>query len=243
MKRQRGFSLLELMVALISSSLLLMVLTHQYVGVKRHYLSMEKTLESSLDLQLVTDLIRDSARKAGFTPCLRIDNLASVDTRDGKQPLLSIEMSNSGFKSNHMSDYFGLVMKQVSSTYLIITRDTPVSSKKPVLIADCYHAEVHNVRSIQPGQENVEISLEQPLQYNYVPPIYIGEWLEERFYVHQGQSTLYYQLNHHADALSRAVKALNVLLTTHHGKQLLQVTLSLENAKPIQLDTVIRGTQ
>lgn len=243
MRRQCGLSLLELMVALISSSLLLMVLINQYIGVKRHYLSMEKTLETSLDLQLVTDLIRDSARKAGFTPCLRIENLASMDTRNGKQQLLSIEMTNSGFKSNHMSDYFGLIMKQVSPTYLSITRDTPVSLKKPVLIADCYHAEVHNVRSIQTGQENVDISLEQPLQYTYVPPIYIGEWLEERFYVPQGQSTLYYQLNHHADALSRAVKALDVLLTTHHGKQVLKVTLSLENEKPIQLDTVVRGTQ
>ena len=240
---QRGISLLEVMIALVSSSLIMLVLTNQYVGVKRHYAYFEKNLEQSLDLQLVSDLIRDSARKAGFTPCLGIDHLASIDRRNGHQGVASIEIQstpNPGFTSNHMHEQFGVLITQRSPTQLIVTKNTLVTEKKPVLIADCYHAEIHTVSAVKRMSLHQELRLEQPLMFDYVPPVYIGEWLEERFYVRKEKATLFYQLGH-TDAISNAVHGLTVSLKTSHSKRLLQVILALDKNHTIKLDTMLRG--
>lgn len=240
---QRGISLLEMMVALVSSSLIMLVLTNQYVGVKRHYAYFEKKLEQSLDRLLVSDLIRDSARKAGFTPCLGIDHLASIDTRNGHQGLAAIEIQsapNPGFISNHMHEKFGVLITQRSPSQLIVTKSTLHSEKKPVIIADCYHAEVHTVSVVKNRSQHQEVRLVKPLMFDYIPPIYIGEWLEERFYVRKEKTTLFYQLGH-TDAISNAVHGLTVSLKTINSKRLLQVMLALDKDQIIKLDALVRN--
>jgi Tfp pilus assembly protein PilW len=52
-----------------------------YLTSKQHYLQTEKVLEAGFEVQWVMDLLSDSIRRAGFTPCLGLDHLTVVDHR------------------------------------------------------------------------------------------------------------------------------------------------------------------
>ena len=240
MNRQHGTSLAEMLVALVSSSLLILILMNQYLGIKRHYQRTEHRLENAMDVQLISDLIRDSTRQSGFTPCLGLDHLTTIDTRNRRQGLISIEIQpgeNAGFQINHMSDHYDLLINQTSSASWTSAREASYLRQSPVLISDCYHAEVHTIERIRSVNGHSVIRLNQPMEYTYVPPIYIGEWLEERFYVRQG--VLFYKLRH-ADALSTAVNHWSVSLIRRHEKRMVNLVLVLEDSKSIQLDTQLR---
>ncbi len=238
--KQCGLSLPEILVALVSSSLLITTLMSQYIGVKQHYKRSQAMLENSLDAQLVVDLMRDSIRQAGFTPCLGVEHLSTIDMRTEKRGLTAIDLHSGdspGFRVNHMSKQYGLFIKQVSLTHLRVTKEAALSLQHPVIIADCYHAEVHSIEYLRSVSGSWEIGLKHPLLHSYQPPIYIGEWLEEGFFMHSG--TLFYRLGH-ADALSSAVHDVSVSLKTSHAKRLVHVALAMEKGLPIEVDTMMR---
>lgn len=240
MKTLRGSSLTEVLVALVASSILIMILMNQYLGVKRHYQKYEAQLESSLETQLVVDLIRSTIRKAGFTPCMSIDNLRTYDTRNNMSSLSSLILpspEHHDLQINHMSDEFALLQSQVSPTQLLLKNEAEFSKKHPILIADCTHAEVHSIHELQHDSQHWKMTLNHALVYTYNPPVYVGEWIEEHFSIQRGQ--LFYGLTHQ-DALTEAVRDFTVTLKSHHGKRLLHVTLNLEEDKTIQLDTMLR---
>ncbi len=237
---QCGLSLPEILVALLSSSLLLTTLMSQYVGVKQHYKRSESMLEKALDAQLVVDLMRDSIRQAGFTPCLGVEHLTTMDMRHQKTGLTAIDLysrDNPGFQVNHMSNQYGFFIKQVSLTALIVTKEAVLSVQHPVMIADCYHAEVHRIEHLRSVAGNWEFDLKHPLFYSYQPPIYIGEWLEEGFFIKSG--VLYYRLDR-VDALSGAIHGASASLKTRHGQRLVHVALATEKGQSIEVDTLMR---
>ncbi len=242
MRMQQGTSLAEMLVALVSSSVLILTLMNQYLGVKRHYQRVEHGLETAMDVQLVYDLMRDSIRQAGFTPCIGVDYLTSIDTRNRRQGLASIEMQSedgAGFQISHMNTRYGLLTSQLSQTSWIAKHDMSYLRHASVLISDCYHAEVHTIDDIRLVNGHSEITLGQPMVYDYVPPIYIGEWLEEGFFVRQG--ALFYSLRH-VGKLSQAINDGSVSLSQHNGKRFVHIELALEKReKTIQLDTMLRN--
>lgn len=241
MKRQFGISLTEVLVALILSSFLILMVMNQYLSVKQHYQHIQKNLETALDSQIITDLIRNAVWQAGFTPCLSIDHLSTLDTRDPSHSLHSIEINadklGHGFQVNHMSHHYNILTQQVSLTEWTSTNTVDLSRHKSVLIADCAHAEVHRLRSVRNKPDHLEISFIKPLSDSFEPPIYIGEWVEEHFFVRAG--TLFYQIGS-AEAISDAVTDLAVSLSQQHGRRLLKVLLSLKDNPPIVIDTAVR---
>ncbi len=236
-----GYSLPEMLIALATSSLLIITLMKQYVGVKQHYKRSETLLEQALDVQLVSDLIRNSIRQAGFTPCLGIEYLSSIDVRNQYQNLTSIVIhpgGTHGVQLNHMSDHYGVVLRQISPNGLTVSNEAVFSRQRPVIIADCHHAEVHPIESLHHGSGRWEIHLQHALVYVYHPPIYIGEWLEEQYFTQS--NVLYYSLGH-VDALSNVINDLSVQLVKRVDKRLLHLKLTLENGHFIKFDTMVRG--
>lgn len=238
--KQSGLSLPEIMVALVSSSVLMTTLMSQYIGVKQHYKHSESMLEKALDVQLVVDIMRDSIRQAGFTPCLGVEHLSTIDMRTDKHGLTAIDLHSGdapGFQVNHMSNQYGVFIKQLSLSNLIVSKEAVLSLQHPVIVADCYHAEVHRIQHLRSVSGNWEVGLSRPIFYDYQPPIYIGEWLEERFFMQSG--TLFYGVGH-ADALSSVVNGVSAAFNSGHGKRLLHVALALEKGRSVDIDTMVR---
>jgi len=235
--RQRGFGLTEVLMALLLASMTTTALMRQYLATKQQYLVIQKALDQQVELQLVSQLIRDSVRRAGFTPCSSVAYLKS----DASHPLHDVEISND-LIFYRMNEQFETVLEILNSTSLLTTTFYDMRAVKTVLIADCNHAEVHRVVGIQNGWTTQTILLEKPLIFSYEAPIYIGEWIRERFYIHandQGKPSLFYDASH-AEELSPYVTSLKANFVESKSQILLEVRLGFEEGKSLLLQTMLR---
>ncbi len=245
MNRQQGIGLPEVLISLLLSSLIMSALVNQYVRAKQHYQHRRTAIEQAFELQLVTDLVRDSIRRAGFTPCSGINHLITVDNRNHHEniPAFSVtEDKHSSLTVNRMNEYFEEVLMQLNPTQLLVTDLHVVNRDRPLLIADCFHAEVHTVSKVKHTDDGQIITLTQPLSFIYQRQIYVGEWIEERYYIHafqQGKSSLFYQ-RQHSDELTADVHTMAVQVKQQNNRTLLQIDLGLDHGKLMQVETMVR---
>ena len=244
MTNQHGLGLPELLIALLLASFTTMVLMRHYLNTKQQYRYIQAGLEQSIELQLVTDLIRDSIRRAGFTPCSGIDHLITIDQRGTHQKLVAIELSQNGepsLKMNRMSEHFNTILQLVSPTELLTDNYHKFHNNQAIIIADCYHAEVQNISQLRYTAVGQSITIAQPLAFTYHGPIYVGEWLEETYSIHHPHTKgrLFYD-HHHAEELTTAIHNLAARIELYNGRTLLQVTLELDDAHQSILETMLR---
>ena len=248
MSHQEGLGLPELFIALLLSSIIMTGLMHHYLSAKKQYGDIQKKLERSIDLQLVTDLMRDSIRRAGFTPCLSIERLVTRDQRSEFKRLAAFEISSDSKKPwlrvNRMNEHFDTVLQVMSPTQILATKVQLLYQDQSILIADCYHAEVQKISKIERTSKGQVLTLTKPLAFQYHPPIYIGEWLEETYFIrrgHNGENALFYHYQH-TEELTIAVHELLARLIKHKEHTLLQVILSIpKEDSAIKIETTVRA--
>jgi hypothetical protein len=233
MKRFEGLGLPEMLISLFLASLIMTALLQHYISIKQHYRTLQSTLDTANETQWVIDLIRHSIRQAGFTPCLRVDRLIARDHRQGQNRLKAIDTDNV-LQINRMSSHFDEVNEWVNSSQLITTRTQTFHSESSLLIADCYHAEVVTAKAVKHMPNKQMISLNQALLFTYQPPVFIGEWIEERFFIRK--SRLLYRY-HHTDELTSTINTLSV----HIKAAQVNVTIGQTNGQKLRITTRIRA--
>jgi len=234
--RQQGSSLVELMVALLLSSFLCALLIQQYLISKRHYLDVQKTLSQSSELVWITELLRNSIRHAGFTPCANINQLQGVDHRSQSPIPQAIALDE--LNITRMSTDFSPVIRQQFDK-VSVTNNTRFKVGQLVLVSDCFHAEIEHISAISHGGNEAILHLSAPLTFVYQSPIFVGEWLEERFFIRkntQGEKALYYQ-QQQSEELSDAIDE----LTAEDQQGVLLITLRLKKGELIPLKTRVRS--
>lgn len=247
MEHQKGIGLPEILIGLLLAALIMTGLMHQYLSTKQQFLHIQGALDASSELQLVTDLIRESTHKAGFTPCLSIHRLTTVDQRDGHKNLFAIDVDTTirpTLRINRMSDYFVEISQVLSPRTVLVSESQRFSYDHPVLISDCYHAEVQHINDIIQTKNGQVMTLDKPLAFEYQPPINIGEWVEEAFFIQTsqwGKKGLFYQ-THHTDELSPLVHTMSLYLQRYPDGTLLQVILGLDNARTLTIDAMVRAS-
>lgn len=241
MSCQYGASLTELMISLCLSSLLMMALIQTWLTGNHQYNQSQVILEQGFELQLVNELIRDSVRLAGFTPCIGINHLITKDRRNKSHPLAAVGLAADNSHSitlARMGEDFVNVVQQISPSRLLVEKGHSFDIGNVIVIADCFHAEVHIVSNSQKTRRGLIVSLEKPLDFNYTLPFYLGEWLEERFYIQknrEGKSALYYATNHREE-LTDLVNDVSIQLQS----SLIHITLRLAKGGNIVLKTQVR---
>ncbi|AHE66621.1 prepilin-type N-terminal cleavage/methylation domain-containing protein [Legionella oakridgensis] len=243
--RQQGFGLPELLISLLLASFIILALVNQYLHAKNQHRYAYYAAGQGLELQAVVDLMRDSIRRAGFTPCRSINQLISMDRRSEHKNLQGIEIQQKKQAHIHiqrMSEYFDLIVK-INNPIELLTHKPMFKPNQTVLIADCVHAEVQQVHAIQPAGSGQVVILSQPLAFNYQKPVFIGEWLHERFYIHnnkQEQNALFYQFER-ADELTSYVQAMQAHLKQAGKHQMLSVVLRTTHGKDMGFTTLVRS--
>ena len=241
MLKQKGLGLPELMISLLLASFISTALVRHYQTIKQQYRHIQAALSETIDLQLVTDLIRNSARNAGFTPCMSVDHLVAVDQRHGEKALIGIEMGES-LQINRMSSRFNSVLNIRSDDQLTASTELLFQNHQSIVISDCYHAEVQNIRQIKHTATDQTLILDSPFLFHYHPPVYIGAWVEEIYTIHKKKNngSALYLGGPHPEELTPYVHALSARLETHASRRLLLVTLGLDRGHQITLETMLR---
>lgn len=247
MNHQSGFGLSELLISLFLTTFLVTVLTQFYLSNKRHYLESQKQLEKHLDLQWVRELLSDSIRRAGFTPCVGITQLRVVDRRNWNSAIPEISVVDSPrplIQVNRMSEQFTKVIATQNASQLLIAHGVLFKESHPVLIADCEHAEIHQVLRVDKIGHNDLVTLTKPLLFSYAASVYIGEWYEEQWFIAQNAkkvNTLYYKL-FQAEEVTPLIHSLQVRQKQIQEKQLVEIAMTLDNNKTEQLVVAVRGS-
>jgi hypothetical protein len=244
MNKQQGIGLPEILVGLLLSSFITMGLIRIYLNTKQQYHYIQTTMEQRLELRLVSDLIRHSIRRAGFTPCLGVEHLVSIDQRNPLKKLVAIEVGGSSIQMNRMDEQFDTILQRVDATTLLTTATHLIPHTQAIMVADCYHAEVQHIKEITQTSAGQLIALFKPLEFTYQAPIYVGSWLEETYFMQSRLSqkaTLFYHL-HHTEELATSIHHLSAHLEKNQGHILLRVILGLDNAHQLKLDTMVRNS-
>lgn len=234
MHSQKGAGLTEMMIGLFLASLIMTALMNHYICVKRHYVHLQAAMDDAMELQLASDVLRNSIRQSGFTPCLRIDHLISLDHRSGHENIVAFE-TGSELSINRMNPYFDSVLNIVSPTQVVATHENTIHAARAILIADCYHAEVILVTEINHRPTEQVITLNNPLIFTYQPPVYIGEWLHERYFIGP-QGGLFYKQNH-AEELTSVITS----MSAKYDKTHIHLSLGMNDGRTIKLETKIRA--
>lgn len=232
MNNQKGVGLAEILISLLLSSLIMTALMHQYIKIKQHYVRMQALLEQDTEMQLAIDVMRDSIRQAGFAPCLGIDRLMTVDKLKG------LEIKGHELFIHRMSSSFETILTINNATKILTTHTNNHLFSRPILIADCVHAEIQTVKNVQITHAGKLINLSQPLLFDYTPPIYVGEWLDEQFFVPPAGG-LFYKVQH-ADELTHVIKKMLVKRLAGNPA-FVSVSLQTDRAHSIDIETRVRA--
>ncbi|STY29671.1 Tfp pilus assembly protein PilW [Legionella wadsworthii] len=245
MNIQRGISLAELLISLFLASVMMLILIQLYLNSKKEYLEIEKTLERQFDLQWVSNLISDSIRRAGFTPCLSIDRLQIIDHRNHQNKIQSLRIQNEPnpiVQVNRMNEQFSKII-QIHGAKILVQNPAKVHKNRLLLIADCEHAEVIDQFNIEKNKETSLITLGRPLFFMYDNAAYIGEFFEEKWFIKknlQNKNTLHYTLLQ-TEEVTPLVHSMKVQVRRLKEKQLLQISMELEGKEKHQLKILVRG--
>jgi prepilin-type N-terminal cleavage/methylation domain-containing protein len=243
MNRQSGFSLTELLISLFLTSLISALLIQAYVANKRQYLALHKLLEINFDVQWVNDLLSNSIRHAGFTPCLRIDQLEAVDVRSGAKSFAALNFDKSGLYVHRMSEHFGELIAIHNSNTIEVSKEALLHKKQALLIADCYHAEIHRIVQIEQSANSFLLTLAKPLLFQYPSATYAGAWLDEQWFIQSnvhGVKALYYKLVH-SEEITALIHSMSLKKRMIQGKMVVDVMLGLDKGKTHHLKAVIRS--
>ncbi|CAM3073573.1 Tfp pilus assembly protein PilW [Legionella steigerwaltii] len=247
MKKQAGISLTEVLISLFLTSVIISTLFQLYLGSKRQYVEIEKILSTRFDLQWVSDLLSDSIRRAGFTPCLGIDRLHVIDRRNHQNRIHALQIGNQPvqfIQVNRMNEHFTKIIKIQGATRILVQNPVSFHKKRPVLIADCDHAEIHEMFDIEQHAENSLITLNKPLFFPYDGSTYIGEYLEEKWFIKKNahaEDTLHYQLVQ-TEEVTPLIHFIHTRNRRIKEKQFLEIIMGLDENKTHELRVAVRGS-
>ena len=241
MNKYQGLSLTELLVSLFVASLLSAMLIQTYLINKQRYFALQDALKVNFELQWVEDMLADSIRRAGFTPCLGVEQLQVRDRRKGKLVFsgFKIEVKKQELLVNRMSEEFSELSAVLNyKQEILVSSETKMRVDQSILIADCERAELHQVTQRRKTAEGVLLTLAKPILFNYPTVTYVGQWLEERWYIKknpEGQEALYYQQSH-----SEELTALIHTLKLKRQGNKLNILWDLENKKQHKFTVIVR---
>lgn len=243
--RSMGFSLSELLISLFLSALISAAVFQCYLANKKNFDETHRILERALEVQWVSDLLADSLRRSGFTPCLSIDQLDTVDRRVHPHSIQGVLIDNSAapfIEVQRMSEYFAEQVRILDPLNLLLPATLKVHAQQNLILADCQHAEIHQIAAVTKLSQGIRVTLAESLWFDFSTQAYAGIWLEERWFIqqqHAKKPSLYYQQQHH-EALSSYIHSLHIMEHLEQHRQVIDVIFGLDEMRQQHLSVMVR---
>ncbi|MCE3044318.1 prepilin-type N-terminal cleavage/methylation domain-containing protein [Legionella sp. 16cNR16C] len=237
MRFQQGISLVELLVSLFLSSLLLMVLNQQYINTRQQYSHSQNLLEKENDLLMLVQLLRDSSRRAGFSPCANIASLINPGLET-----IHIDNRKMELRLSRMNEAFSRLLEE-NGKIILLEKNETIKAGQTIVIADCFHAETRLVKMTRFNHFGQLLKLDRALIYQYLDPVYAGLWIQEQFSVENHTLTspaLFYTFNK-KEELSSIIDGMKTELIRKGAYCFLKTMLFLKKSKPVELLTRVRA--
>ncbi|RUR04272.1 PilW family protein [Legionella sp. km772] len=235
MKKQSGLSLSELMIGLFLASLLSTILIQTYLLNKKNYFSLHQALSDNFEIQWAQDLLAHSIRRAGFTPCLNIEELTLVDRRTNKTELSgqNIEINKQDIQINRMDEHFSILTSFLSLQEILVSSSLSLRVGQSLIIADCQRGEVHRIKEKKKLPQGTRLTLTKPIFFTYPALPYVGQWIEERWFIkknQEGVKAFYYQ-HLHSEELTPLIHSMKIKDQKRQGRKQIDIIWGLDRKK------------
>ena len=226
--KNKGLSFIETLIALVLVGLLMNALLHCYANSKQQELQFEKMVHLSLERQWIQDLLSQSIRRAGFTPCLSLQYL--------NLPFKAIHIEHASSLTLHrMDEHFSQVMHVLNERQIALEPGVSFHRKQKIIIAGCERAQLNQVESVSASLGALLVTLKDPLDSGLSATLYVGAWLRERWYAkaHQG---LFYE-SEHSEVMSPSVEKIHI----SQQQAMYEVTLTWVGGEIQRFSVGVRG--
>jgi hypothetical protein len=211
-----GHSLSEVLIGLFLSSLIAACAFNYYLKTKSNYFYWIERLMHKQEQILVASFFRTEIRKSGFSPCRNLSNIQVYDTaknstidvgklirlsNDNDLPNIIVKYSkpNSHVLSIKAMDFkYNQVLSNVDAYTIKVSKDYILKPSDKILIADCFHAEINQVRNIKLNSSHQLVSMYYPLIHDFNDKTYIGSFFQSYLYIRKNPNNewaLYYKTN------------------------------------------------
>lgn len=248
-KQINAFSLIEFLFALAISAYLIGLFIQQYTAVKHHTSLSATSLETTFDQAMIAELMSNAIMQAGYTPCSSFDRLEKPASQPVLQQQRSIRKTTEGqggLEIVRMSENFSTSNRIDSRTRLWLEQPNAYANTikigDPILIVDCFHAELNHVQSFYQTSSGRALMLREPLHFNYIPPVYIGDVVVEHFFVDKNQekqAVLYYKTKH-KEVLSKAIIGMSIIIKQQRSTPFVMIDFLTATEQTWQLKTAVR---
>lgn len=235
------------MLALFLSSCILIVLLHQMLVAKKQEMKTHSTLAKAYDLDIISEVMKSSIRQAGYTPCAVIDKLKHRDHTHSQKKLEAISLDSAQQDSLTVSYMVQpvVLIEEFSSLSEIRLQGHPAFSQDDiVMIADCFHAEVVQLRAITSDKNDSWLMLRQALSFSYQKPAYVGVWQSRRFFMKKntkGIPRLYFQQKH-TESLSDWIEGMSIHQMIRDHARLIQIIFHLPDSETWTMQVRMRAS-
>jgi hypothetical protein len=243
MIKEKGLSLIEVMLNLFLGILLITALINHYLTAKSQYEHVNTLRVQAMELNTVENLLRESIRSAGFSPCLGFNRLNSMENLSKKLTGVEVNLGkHQALRVSRMSEIYEVVA-EIAREEVLINGSRDYKKGDFIVIADCYHAEIRQIAFVSHRHARALIGLKKPLEFDYIAPVYLGEWVREEFYVKKntdGENALFYDRGH-PEELTHAVRKFSAQILINQEQSLVQVQLGLLHNQYMTLETKVRS--
>lgn len=183
----QGMSLLEVLLASALAVVIISTLTSLYVRIHHHLLINQQYITESLTAMRLLALFKSEIESAGHIGCAQLAPDFMVQTYGQfsltKENSLRVGVNDLSVQYQAMPTV--LVLAQAGERTIVTDDGAAFDAKEIVVISDCAHAEINEVKSVNVKNNQIHLSLVRPLQVNYAGAAEVGHLIGHHYYLQQ----------------------------------------------------------
>lgn len=215
-----GITLIELLIAMSLSLWLLGTLSISYCYMVRNHQLQVKFIKKHEDTKIAFNILRREIQLAGFIGCPRLTvefllyNPTSYALTVNNQVQIESGYSDTLTVRHRSIAENQLVVDMLANNELYMTNHYPVSVGDTLLISDCSHVDIFEVKGVSHRGNWQKITSKQALQFNYAKNALVGFLEINTFIVKEGKLYRRDIKKHHeemVESIQRVKYLLNVI--------------------------------
>lgn len=248
MNKSYGFSLSEVLIALLISGFLSSAMLQLYLSVKKHYQWYQLQLEDFQEKVLIMKWMKSDLISAGLRGCHHYQK-NGFEILDASSPILPTHIAKTAVPGNQIlkifqiEEIYAIEHFQLGSQVINLKKAFVNSKKTKIIIYDCIKLEEHSIKRISKNKQ--EVILNKTINKDYKTPI-LAVVKEQFFYIRQTitGNALYLSNGRRSQEVSHIINELRVkVIRTAPGVQLLEILFKLRESKEFSFYVAVLGKQ
>lgn len=189
-KRQKGMTLLEVMLTLSLSLLITTALTTLYLHYHHAYLHQQLLQSHQRDANKLMLILSDEIAAAGHIGCPRVSaSFTVIPYLDNSLTVMNALESEERSITLRYQSFPGATLLFANShpSRLIADRKLQFHPNQIGIISDCLHAEIFQVKAVHQHHDSQVIDTMLPLHFSYLPFAELGHYIVHRYELQHSQ--------------------------------------------------------